>query len=84
MAGLLGKPLTALHPLAPTGGPDPTCTAMRLMSVVSVPLAQMAPAELRRPAMPYTMKVNTKLLTSWKGSVAVTCTHGQACAEGLK
>jgi hypothetical protein len=46
--------------------------AMSAISVVSAPFAQIAAGESRRPAIPYSTKLNERHDTSWKGSVAST------------
>jgi hypothetical protein len=49
-----------------------TCTAMRDRSVLTTPFSQMKRAPGLRPAMPYTVKQNTRAEMIWKGVVAAT------------
>lgn len=49
-----------------------TCTAMRDSSVLTTPFSRMNRVPGLSPAMPYTVKQNTRALTIWKGVVAAT------------
>lgn len=64
---------TAARTTAPPP-PPLTCVAIRYSRVRSVPFFHIAPSPARRPAMPYTVKSNTRAHTIWKGRVTSSCT----------
>lgn len=51
---------------------SPTCTAMRDSRVEVTPFSRMNRVPGLRPAMPYTVKQNTRAEMIWKGVVAAT------------